>query len=524
VQEQIFNEETGILEIKVPPHSNYTESVYLVSEDGVLLNTNSSCQVSKAPQDLSQEGVVGLPLPWEIPEKSTYYMAKARKTRVTKSKRQAMKSAQKAACDGQAIIETEDFGISEEDFQTMQEGGFVTVKDDIRTRGCQEAYQCSSAGPHACGYTGWENPATGVGFSFHQVSTGSICVTCKLNNDTDPSDFCNPDLCWCKDIIDKNTLMDCAFKLEPVHRLQLEDSSQSAFNQTTTFSGDMFDEKSIKIEVPPHQGSRSAFDQFTVVMHSAPIGYWHEDPSYSEYSTPLKDNMLFKRGDQCLITTIPSDFYPVDGALALKEIVDVVKEEDSLVKHSVLLDEGEMTADEASSLAQPIKEECFPSGRTPSTIRRVTEAKVTEEQAAILDNGGIVLLPQQSSRACTKKTAVIKSASNSWYWPNPETGAQVSIQNVNRPVQNLACCAGGPCCATSYPNLCLCNDITIEADLLRCKGQCNPGTSSYNQCNGVPNFPPQSCTKACTAPDCAESKCCNGCCKRGNVLASLGCA
>ena len=112
--------------------------------------------------------------------------------------------------------------------------------------------------------------------------------------------------------------------------------------------------------------------------------------------------MLFKRGDQCLITTIPSDFYPVDGALALKEIVDVVKEEDSLVKHSVLLDEGEMTADEASSLGQPIKEECSPSSRTPSTIRRVREATVTEEQAATLDNGGVVLLPQQSSRSCNK--------------------------------------------------------------------------------------------------------------------------
>ena len=49
--------------------------------------------------------------------------------------------------------------------------------------------------------------------------------------------------------------------------------------------------------------------------------------------------MLFKRGDQCLITTIPSDFYPVDGALGMKEIVDVVKEEDSLVQHSVVLDE-----------------------------------------------------------------------------------------------------------------------------------------------------------------------------------------
>ena len=141
----------------------------------MLLNTNSSCQVSEAPQDLSQEGVVGLPLTSGIPDNSTtensiYYMAKARKTRVTNSKRQAMKSAQKAECSDQAIIETEDFGISEEDYQTMQAGGFVTVKGDTQdTRGCVEHLQCSSVGPHACGYTGWTNPTTLVEISFHQV-------------------------------------------------------------------------------------------------------------------------------------------------------------------------------------------------------------------------------------------------------------------------------------------------------------------------------------------------------------------
>ena len=42
-----------------------------------------------------------------------------------------------------------------------------------------------------------------------------------------------------------------------------------------TYSGDAFDEKSIKIEVPPHQGGDIAFDQLTVVMHAASFGYWH---------------------------------------------------------------------------------------------------------------------------------------------------------------------------------------------------------------------------------------------------------
>jgi hypothetical protein len=312
-----------------------------------------------------------------------------------------------------------------------------------------------------------------------------------------------------------------------VHKLEIEDSRGSTFYQTTTFSGDTFDERSIKIEVPPHQGSTSAFDQFTVVMHAAPIGYWHEDPKYSLYATPLKDNMLFKRGDQCLITTIPSDFYPVDGALALKEIVDVVEEQDSLVKHSVFMDLREMTADEASSLGQPIKEECSPSGQTPSTIRRVREANVTKEQAVTLADGGVVLLPhpKQSSSPCNKMKAVTrKSASNSWYWPNPDTGAEVALQNIIHEVEDLTCCVdtpGAPCCDASHPNLCLCNDINNQDDFVRCLGDCKQGHESNEQCNGMPNGTP--CTKDCTAPDCAEgiAQCCNGCCKRGNVLASL---
>ena len=106
--------------------------------------------------------------------------------------------------------------------------------------------------------------------------------------------------------------------------------------------------------------------------------------------------MLLKRGDQCLITTIPSNFYPVDGALGMKEIVDVVKEQDSLVQHFVLLDEGEMTTSEVDQLGSPILAECAHS----TTFRRVAEAKVTAEQATTLEDGGVVFLPEESNRAC----------------------------------------------------------------------------------------------------------------------------
>ena len=97
---------------------------------------------------MKPENVKGLPLPWEVPldssptslafggeagspQSSTYYVAKARKTRVTSSKREDLKSAQNAECANHAIVTTEDFAVSEEDYQKMQEGGLVILKEEV---------------------------------------------------------------------------------------------------------------------------------------------------------------------------------------------------------------------------------------------------------------------------------------------------------------------------------------------------------------------------------------------------------
>ena len=114
------------------------------------------------------------------------------------------------------------------------------------------------------------------------------------------------------------------------------------------------------------------------------------------YHLPIQDNMLYKRGNHCSITTIPSGFYPVDGALGMREIVDVLEEEDSLVHHSVLLDEGEMSNGEILVLHPQIQEECLAA----SSLRRVKEKKVTSEEAQTLQDGGVVFLPQASTRGC----------------------------------------------------------------------------------------------------------------------------
>ena len=108
-----------------------------MSDDAVLLSTNHSCQLTEVPQDLGQ-GVVGLPLPRNVSDSGTYYVMKARKTRVTHKGRKALMSAHKTECKDQAITKTEDFIISEEDYKAMQGGGLVTVPKATNTRGCLE--------------------------------------------------------------------------------------------------------------------------------------------------------------------------------------------------------------------------------------------------------------------------------------------------------------------------------------------------------------------------------------------------
>ena len=71
-----------------------------------------------------------------------------------------------------------------------------------------------------------------------------------------------------------------------------------------------------------------------------------------------------------------------------------------------------------------------------------------------------------------------KSARNSWYWPNPDTGAEVALQNIIHEVEELTCCVntpgvGGPCCDTSHPDLCICEDIN-NINFLRCQGIMKP--------------------------------------------------
>ena len=72
-----------------------------------------------------------------------------------------------------------------------------------------------------------------------------------------------------------------------------------------------------------------------------------------------------------MISTIPNNFYPVDGAFGVREIVDVLKRQDFLVRHSVLLDRGAVPKAKVATLGSPIRAECFSSNASSVRFRRV---------------------------------------------------------------------------------------------------------------------------------------------------------
>ena len=69
---------------------------------------------------------------------------------------------------------------------------------------------CSKVGPRACGNFAFVPPGATRGFSFHQVSEGSVCVSCNTQL-PDGKTACNKkDICDCNEIKDKNSLYDCS--------------------------------------------------------------------------------------------------------------------------------------------------------------------------------------------------------------------------------------------------------------------------------------------------------------------------
>jgi hypothetical protein len=111
----------------------------------------------------------------------------------------------------------------------------------------------------------------------------------------------------------------------------------------------------------------------------------------------FQNNRMMKLGNDCHISTLPGNVFPVDIALGIQEIKagnDVTTEDDEEDKHDILLDLGSLTAVEENALHSDIKSRC-----TGSTLKKIAETPVTNSQGEDLKNGKIIFVNPNPSRS-----------------------------------------------------------------------------------------------------------------------------
>ena len=181
-----------------------------------MLKTNNTCQVSDLPGYINVSAMAqqleGLERENNTVTEAksvTTYVLKARKSRYGMKRRKELLPEIQDHCQNEPVIRTDDFSVNQTQFEKYNAGELILVKTEKKTRDCETYYNvCSKEGPIACGY-GWTNPdedAPVQGFTFHQVSDGSICVNCNIQL---PGPACTNGFCECKDIRNKIDLMDC---------------------------------------------------------------------------------------------------------------------------------------------------------------------------------------------------------------------------------------------------------------------------------------------------------------------------
>ena len=180
-----------------------------------MLKTNNTCQITNLAQDMDvakmAEELENVDQEVNESNTTTTYVLKSRMKRYGKQARQELLPEVQDHCRNEPIVETEDFSVNKTEFENYDAGGIIFVESTAKTRTCVTIHACTGKGPGACSYRGFRNPVDNRAFSFHHISSGSICVNCTIDRPGGAS--CDDkDLCPCSSIRDKNSLFDCRKK------------------------------------------------------------------------------------------------------------------------------------------------------------------------------------------------------------------------------------------------------------------------------------------------------------------------
>jgi len=446
-----------LLVVKVPPHNNYTETVFFLHQDSdtSMMKTEGSCHITEIPEYVN---VSSLAEGYKTHDRmrvtksntETSYLIKNRQARYGAQKRAAeLHPEAEYLCKDSPVVKTNDVYVTEEDWEKFNNGEVITIGNEKNTRqsgNCDLKWSVTKEGPRACGY-GWQNPAGG-GLSFHQVSGLSLNVTCAIPNENSNNlnvhcDGYEKAFCQCKKIQSKRTLVRCYFK----GRAAIQSKINIGGRRTNLIQTMNYDENDVGDAVIISSPAYGGYEATDVVMHAHKDGWWHE----GVYSGTLQNNKLLKIGDVCHIATLPDDIFPVDiatGIYEIKEGNDVTTEEDEETQQEILIPAGILTTDENNDLHPLIKDKCKDS----STEKFVPP---TPSQADILKNGGVIVLDDDEDFGIAAMLS--DQGSGIWRIPSNGNGAKLWIKQIVSPVKTASCCVSESC--TSFDLFCDCDQI-----------------------------------------------------------------
>ena len=136
IQENAFHENTGVLEIMVPAHANYTETKFVIHDSGVLMKTKGTCSISSIHKgynvsshhnSFTKEMARRLQRSDNrLDKEPKYHILKIRQERIDYTERQkTLHPAHSSACDDAPIVKTKDQTISEAEHSMLKAGKII---------------------------------------------------------------------------------------------------------------------------------------------------------------------------------------------------------------------------------------------------------------------------------------------------------------------------------------------------------------------------------------------------------------
>jgi len=475
VQENQFHEATGVLTVKVPPHKNYTETVFLLHQasNTSMMKSGGICHITDLPDHIN---VSKLAQGYENNDKRTVrqsdtvttFLLKARLARYGSKQRAELHQDADYLCKDVPLVKTDDTHLTKEDWEKLDNDEIITLETDksLRQSGeCRVASSVSRVPPEWCGYA-WPNPAGG-GLSLHEISQAGLKVNCLLDAGCGDDLVCKCDdqsrsYCQCKEITNKKRFGFCYHLGKNLIKSVIAGNQRTTFIQEMEYKGHV-DEDDIGPAVVIRSPANNGYQGLTVVMNGYWLGHWHYSSIYDKEfgAPPIKNNMMLKLGDVCHVRTLPSDTFPFDIASGIAEINEanaVTAADEEEIERVIILPDGILTQSDRNELHPDIKETC-----KGASLEKYTPA--TREQAEKLYNGEIIFLDFND----IFKTALRLDyqGSGNWRYPNERSG-KLWINQIVDLVIDTHCCIDPAVCGGEEGGLCTCDQIKDKQTFDQC--------------------------------------------------------